>query len=232
MAKRKGSIVSVAVIGTVVVLFLWHSQASGKSNENTLDRVNKQAIHKVTKAIHTVKKHVIHSATQANLNPFGTQFLQLVKGRSDTISVAIYNEKTEQTYTYHPDAVYCPASTIKVPIMAETLEKTDGNLSEEQQEQLTTMIENSDDDAATDLWEENGGTPAMQTFMSELGMADTVANNAWGLSTTTASDMLKTMKLFAYPNKILTDSERNYGLGLMENVEADQRWGGKCGSCL
>lgn len=221
MGKRLGLVFTM--IGTLgIVLTLWRSQATGKSTADTPDKVIKQTMH-------TVTKDTENSVTQADFNPFGSQFHQFLKTRSDDVSVAIYDKNTGQTYSYHGDAVYCPASTVKVPIMAETLEKTDGNLTEEQQEQLTTMIENSDDDAATDLWEENGGTAAMQTFMSELGMSHTVANNAWGLSTTTASDMLKTMELFAYPNHILTNSERAYGLNLMENVEADQCWGVSAG---
>jgi beta-lactamase class A len=176
----------------------------------------------------TTTKAATKSAKQ-QVNLFDSQFLQFLKTRTDSISVAIYDEDTGQTYTYHPNSVYCPASTIKVLIMAETLEVTDGDPTEDQKELLTTMIENSDNDSASDLWEENGGTTAMQAFMSRIGMHHTVANNAWGLTTTTAPDMLKAMELFALPNDVLTTRERRYGLEFMENVEADQNWGVSAG---
>jgi beta-lactamase class A len=211
MAKRFWG--AVTIIGFLSIPVLLHHQAA-KATEQ---------------AMHQVAKQTVHTVSDHDVNLFGPQFLQFLKTRSDNVSVAIYDKETGQTYSFHPDSVYCTASTVKVPIMAETLEKTDGNLTEEQQELLTTMIENSDDDAATDLWEENGGTTAMQTFMDQLGMSHTTANNAWGLTTTTALDMLKTMELFAYPNRVLTNAERQYGLNLMENVEADQRWGVSAG---
>ncbi len=217
-----------AVIGLIIVPLVLAATFLHQVSEHTqttpitaTKSTTRRATKRATKTTSTSPKR--------KLNLFRSQFLQFLKTRSDNISVAIYDEKTGQTYTYHPNTVYCPASTIKVLIMAETLEKTDGDPTEDQQELMTTMIENSDDDAASDLWEENGGTTAMQAFMDQIGMHHTVANNAWGLTTTTAPDMLKAMELFALPNNVLTNTERQYGLHLMENVEADQNWGVSAG---
>jgi len=48
---------------------------------------------------------------------------------------------------------------------------------------------------------------------------------AWGLTTTTARDQVVLLKRFAYPNRLLTDANRRYGLSLMEHVEFGQAWG-------
>ena len=51
----------------------------------------------------------------------------------------------------------------------------------------------------------------------------------WGLTTTTALDEVRLVSKFAYPNTLLNSTDRNYGLGLMEHVEADQDWGVSAG---
>ena len=58
-------------------------------------------------------------------------------------------------------------------------------------------------------------------------MTQTIAGTGgwWGRTTTTVSDQLTMMKYFAYPNSLLTNAQRAYGLNLMRNVQADQRWG-------
>ncbi|MCL6626994.1 serine hydrolase [Alicyclobacillus shizuokensis] len=212
--KILGSVVIAGILG--ILIFLQYGMRARQAAAQRPSQVTKQ-VGRTTEP------------TQHRLNLFGTQFRQFIKTRDDDVSVAIYDKRTGKTYSFHPNSVYCPASTIKVLILAETLKENDGNLTEEQQEQLTRMIENSDNDAATDLWEDDGGTAAMQRFMDQLGMSHTTANDHWGLTTTTASDMLKAMKLFACPNDILTNEERKYGLNLMEHVEADQQWGVSAG---
>ena len=58
-------------------------------------------------------------------------------------------------------------------------------------------------------------------------MTQTIAGTGgwWGRTTTTVSDQLTMMKYFAYPNSLLTNAQRAYGLNLIRNVQADQRWG-------
>jgi Beta-lactamase enzyme family len=93
------------------------------------------------------------------------------------------------------------------------------------------MIENSDDDAAQDLWDQEGGAVAVGAFDRLAGLTDTSLNQAgyWGLSTTTAEDQVTMVKTIAYGNAVLDSASRHYELGLMANIEADQRWGVSAG---
>ena len=47
----------------------------------------------------------------------------------------------------------------------------------------------------------------------------------WGLTQTCAADYLSLLKNLVLPNGPLTPASQVYVLGLMRNVEADQRWG-------
>ena len=47
----------------------------------------------------------------------------------------------------------------------------------------------------------------------------------WGLTTTTPADQIALLRELLQPNAQLTDAQREYALGLMENVTDSQRWG-------
>ncbi|MEH7414150.1 Ig-like domain-containing protein [Neobacillus drentensis] len=92
---------------------------------------------------------------------------------------------------------------------------------------LTRMIENSNKSAASTIWRQLGSELGVQPFFRKVGMTNTIAGTGdwWGRTKTTVSDQLTMMKYFAYPNSLLTDAQRAYGLNLMRNVQSDQRWG-------
>lgn len=92
---------------------------------------------------------------------------------------------------------------------------------------LTRMIENSNNSAASTIWRQLGSDKAVQSFFQKVGLKNTIAGTDgwWGHTTTNVTDQLTMMKYFAYPNSVLTDSQRTYGLNLMQHVESDQRWG-------
>ncbi|MGH9079387.1 MAG: serine hydrolase [Acidimicrobiales bacterium] len=102
------------------------------------------------------------------------------------------------------------------------------------------MIENSDNQSATTLLGDIGGPEALSRFDHSAGMTDTTPSTlalipgtslpGWGLTTTSALDEVALMSKFAYPNSLLTDPSRTYGLSLMENIESDQRWGVSAGT--
>ena len=97
------------------------------------------------------------------------------------------------------------------------------------------MIEDSDNDAATSLWDEVGGAGGIRSFNTSAGLADTVPSACvncpgfpwpgWGLTTTIPGDQLTLLRTLVEPNSLLTNPERSYALSLMENVTPDQRWG-------
>jgi beta-lactamase class A len=95
------------------------------------------------------------------------------------------------------------------------------------------MIEVSDNNAATGLWNAVGGAPAVTAFNRNLGLTATTPSNqpvsstqlGWAFTTTSAADQVKVVSAFAFPNPVLSDQARAYGLSLMEQVEPSQVWG-------
>jgi Beta-lactamase enzyme family len=89
------------------------------------------------------------------------------------------------------------------------------------------MIEFSDNDAATSLWNDVGGAVGVAAFNRLIGMPNTVPGPGgfWGLTTTTSLDQVQLMQAVAYPNAVLSATSRGYIESLMENVTPSQRWG-------
>jgi hypothetical protein len=160
--------------------------------------------------------------------------------RPAVVTAAVYDQKTGKTWVLHPGVAQDTASIVKVEIMGTALKQAQDAGSPLPGTELSlvqTMIENSDNNAATSLLADVGGPDAVKKFDDSVGMTGTTPHAttpyidndpslpAWGLTTTTASDEVKLISRFAYPNSVLNATDRSYGLNLMENVEADQRWG-------
>jgi hypothetical protein len=93
------------------------------------------------------------------------------------------------------------------------------------------MITESDNDAATDLWNDVGPA-AMRQFLSRAKMTQTVpgAGGYWGLTQVTARDQMKLLRLLTAPNAVLSPAARSYELALMARVDPAQRWGISAGA--
>jgi beta-lactamase class A len=164
-----------------------------------------------------------------------------VAGTGYHMTAAVYDRKTGQTWILDPSpgVPEHTASIVKVEIMGAVLKEHNDKgiaLSSSEQSLMTSMIEASDNDSATSLWYDAGGPSGVQGFDNKVGMAGTTASTlqwipgstdlpGWGWTTTTAVDQVRLMRDFAYPNKLLSDADRSYGLGLMESIESDQNWG-------
>jgi hypothetical protein len=88
------------------------------------------------------------------------------------------------------------------------------------------MITESDNDAATDLWNDVGPV-AMRQFLNLAKMTQTVPGTGgyWGLTQVTAGDQMKLLHLLTTANGVLSRAARAYELGLMARVDPAQRWG-------
>jgi hypothetical protein len=149
--------------------------------------------------------------------------------RAGNVTAAIYNANSGVTYAYHPSLTDDTASIVKADILATLLSESQRSgtpLDDDEQDDATQMIEASNNDAATELWNAAGGAQPIASFDAQLGMTDTDPDNqAWGLTTTTALDQVTLVRHIAYANSFLTDSSRQYELGLMENIDAGENWG-------
>ena len=89
----------------------------------------------------------------------------------------------------------------------------------------TRMIEDSDNAAATALWNDVGGASGVARANVRLGLRHTVMSVAWGLTGTTASDQLTLLSDLVSVRSPLSAASRSYELGLMRHVEPGQAWG-------
>jgi hypothetical protein len=151
--------------------------------------------------------------------------LSYIKHRQGAASVAVYDGVAKTLTVVHPGLRGRTASIVKVDILETLLHRTGGHLSEEQRETATSMIENSNNDSATDLWNEDGGAPGVAEYNENLDLEHTTPNVDWGLTTTSAADQVTLVRELLHPSSLLTDHSRRFQRRLMRHVEADQHWG-------
>ena len=93
------------------------------------------------------------------------------------------------------------------------------------------MITESDNNAATTLWDDVG-RPGLQRFLTAAQMTHTVLgpDDYWGVTEVDAHDEMVLLRLLVTPNKVLDRSSRAYALKLMAEVIPSQRWGVPAGA--
>jgi hypothetical protein len=154
--------------------------------------------------------------------------------RGGEITAGVYNVRTGRLFLYRPGVLGDEASIAKVDILATALyeaEQQGATLTATQQQLATAAIEESDNDAAQDLWQDDGGNQAIAAFNARAGMTQTILNpqGAWGLYETTARDQIRLLQHLAAPNRLLGPAERSYELTLMHAVDPAQDWGVSAG---
>jgi hypothetical protein len=145
--------------------------------------------------------------------------------RHGAIAVAVYDGVAKRLVVVHPAVRVRTASIIKVDILETLLHRTKGHLTTEQRETAARMIENSDNDAATDLWYQVDGSPGIDAYNDKAWLSQTEPSIHWGLMRTSAVDQVKLVRLLLHPNRLLSDSARRFQRTLMQGIEDDQRWG-------
>jgi beta-lactamase family protein len=121
------------------------------------------------------------------------------------------------------------ASVVKATILAALLRKAHvqhRSLTSSEQTLAWRMITESDNDAATALWDDVG-MYSLQRFLDKAGMDQTILgqNGYWGLTQITAHDEMLLLRLLLHASTVLTRAARHYELYLMAHVIASQRWG-------
>ncbi len=151
-------------------------------------------------------------------------------GRPGHVSVAMYDAVagTAAVYTDPAVAGYETASSVKLDILTALVQRAgaSGRLTAHEQALARRMISVSDNAAASALWADVGGAPAMNAFFARLGMHATTAGpgGKWGLTRTTGADQLAVLRAISYPGT-LSAAGRATVSGLLKTVIPAQRWG-------
>jgi hypothetical protein len=166
----------------------------------------------------------------------------LIGTRSGRIEVAVDEVDQRVVLTAGRQLPQAEASVVKVNILAALLamsSQTNTPLSAADKSLAESMIEESDNDSATALWNAAGGTSGISTFDSSLGLHGTTPSSCvvcagfpwpgWGLTTTTPLDEVKLLRAIYFGGAGINAGSRSMILHLMESVIPSERWGVSAG---
>ena len=153
---------------------------------------------------------------------------EYASGTGAEFSAAVYETDTGRSWYYNRGASYLEASLVKVPILLTLLRQAT-----EEQRELTLeeeylsvmMIEYSDNDATTALYESVGGAGELSLTYELLGISQTPATEIWGANETGVEDQLKVARALLDGVDWINSDLHDYAVELMENVEESQNWG-------
>jgi hypothetical protein len=172
----------------------------------------------------------------AHADPLGSAAAAYLTTRTGTVLAAVYDLRTGQTWTLGQGQSQAEASIVKVDILQTLLAQHGAaGLPATDQTLAVQMIEDSDNDAATSLWDAVGGADGIRSYNAKAGLAHTTPSACvdcpgfpwpgWGLTTTLPTDQITLLRRLVQPSALLTGAARGYALSLMENVTPSQRWG-------
>ena len=145
-------------------------------------------------------------------------------------AVGVIDRTTGVRAIYHATERFHTASIVKADVLAVLLlrhQQAGTALSSSEDDLAEEMIEDSDNDAANDLWGDAGAAYGMGLGNETLGLHHTTpgADYYWGLTTTTVADQLRLLEDLTSSHSPLEAASRSTELDLMEDVTPDQAWG-------
>jgi len=151
-----------------------------------------------------------------------------VQGEAE-VSVAVMDLDSGESAS-HGDGSFDTASIVKVDILATLLlqaQDAGRHLTAAEKSYATTMIENSDNTAASELWRTIGKAEGLDAANKRFGLKGTEGGDGmlWGLTQTTAADQLTLLRQVFGDESKLSEASRTYIRELMGRIEADQHWG-------
>ncbi|MFC6169752.1 serine hydrolase [Loigolactobacillus jiayinensis] len=168
-----------------------------------------------------------------------TAWNKILATTNSQAQIAVYSKATGQvvaTSNVASGKTFNTASIVKVAVAAEMMkQRQEGKLTLTSSDEAyaQAMIENSDNDATTYLLANRlGGYDATKALFKGLNMTQTTADaEAWGTTTTTATDQIKLLNAIYYgTDGYLNTKSRTYIMDLMNAVESDQDWGVSAGA--
>jgi hypothetical protein len=146
---------------------------------------------------------------------------------SPEFSVAVLDRRTGERYEYRGTVKYDTASIVKAQILAcMLLHDQDAGHDPTSSEMALAkpMIRESDNNAATSLFQHVGARTGVTKCNKRLGLTQTVVNSSWGLTRTTADDQIRLLSKLVDAGPLDTGSRRT-AFTLMNSVDPAQRWG-------
>jgi hypothetical protein len=171
------------------------------------------------------------ASTGPRSGPFASAAMRrFLASRRGNITAAVDDLTTGQEFVYRPGVGEETASIIKAAILATLLHRTqldDRSLTAGERATARGMIEASDNNDATRLWNEDGGSVGVGAFLRAAGLTQTTfaGPGLWGLTRTTAVDQIRLLRTIVLRNRLMRPSSQAYELGLMSHVIPMDYWG-------
>ncbi len=171
------------------------------------------------------------ASTGGGTGPFASSAMRrFLASRHGDITAAVEDLTTGQEFVYRPGVREETASIIKASILATLLHRVQREgrwLTASERATARGMIEASDNDDATRLWNEDDGSEGVGGFLRAAGLTQTTfaGPGLWGLTRTTPTDQIRLLRTLALPNRLLGPSARSYEVGLMSHVIPMDYWG-------
>jgi Beta-lactamase enzyme family len=161
------------------------------------------------------------------VDPLATPAMRAyLHSRTGEIAVGVENLRTGRIDQWNGGSRQDTASIVKVDILETLLYQLRGRpIPQADLPTVVGMIEDSDNDDATALWDQVGGAPGVAAFDHRVGMQQTTPNVAWGLTTTTVGDQLRLLDELLQTHALIDRSAQRLALGMMESVTPEQAWG-------
>jgi Beta-lactamase enzyme family len=169
------------------------------------------------------------SATAQNAR-LAAALAPVLQNGTGNLAAGVVDAATGAVAVYGGGREFHTASIIKVDILASLLlqhQWSNAPLSARQRALATEMIEDSNNQAANELWEAAGEGQGVKAANQEFGLRQTTPGDGiyWGLTSTTVEDQLRLLADLASSHSPLSAGSRSYELGLMRHVTAGQDWG-------
>lgn len=162
----------------------------------------------------------------AELSPEAQRFLEGREGRS---GVAVLLPGRGVLYSSNGDQPMSMASVVKVAVMLAVMDRAvrEGReLTGREMALLRPMIQESDNESTTVLWNDLGGSGAVEEYLRSIEIEDILPNaqEYWGASRATARSVARLFGKLAF-EEILDRERRALAVELLSGVVPSQRWG-------
>ncbi len=154
----------------------------------------------------------------------------VLRPRPGVLAAGVVDASTGAVAVFQGGRLFHAASIVKADILAALLfehQQTGMPLNDQEQALAAQMMDDSSDQAASELWAQIGEANGLNYANEELGLKQTKPGSGtlWGLTSTTVDDQLRLLADLASSNSPLWAESRSYELSLMQHVTADQAWG-------
>lgn len=153
----------------------------------------------------------------------------LVEQHGGQIGVSVLLPESGDSYSLGDTQAFPMASLAKVVILLTALhirERLQLPITDSTMSLMTSMITESDNDSADDLWDAIGDGPVAQNYVDSIGVQGITMSRtpSWGDSTATPRGVATLLGKLV-DGQILDASDRALALRLLASVAPDQAWG-------